>query len=613
MINIKRARLKLIFAMAFSWVACSAMSISIDKMAAGQSTEEVKQSQGEIADFYVQANLHQFHLELTATEWAAMAAIDPRRGRPPVEFLPMENGGHRVVHRNRFPWTVGSLTVDGKVLKGVGVRYKGNASFNLMRGSLKRNLKIKIDWTDADRRYSGVKTLNLNAGGLDPSKLRDALGYAVFRKAGVPAPRTTFAEVTLTVPGKYDKEHLGLFTIIEQVNKPFLKDRFKSKKGFLMKPEGVSSVEYHGDDWIDYESLYRPDNKPLVGQSERVIQFARLVNQSDDKQFQSSIDSYLDVDKFLRFIAVNALIVNLDTLLVMPQNYYLYLDPRNDKFIFFPWDLDISFAGWPLGGPPGKQMDLSLSHPHSSDGHNLIDRLFKIEKYKSRYDQIVGELVAGVFSKDQLLHDIKELENVIRKALARDTAAVASRKERGYPAPRGYRPPNLKTFVVQRTASIKRQLAGENTGYVYAREVRPFGRSQMALHILVQGDTNQDRRLSKTELVTLMGQWFDAMNKDKSTELDKASFVGGLSDALFPPDFPHARPKRGDIPERYVAEGLFSAVDPGKKGITTKQNMTSFFGKWFETLDVDHKGSLDRQILTSGLRKLISQSPVPNK
>jgi spore coat protein CotH len=612
MMNIKSARLKIVVALVFSWVAYPAMLISADALAAGQSPNEFDQSQGEAADFYVQTNLYQFHLELTAAEWVAMAAIDPRRGGPPVEFLPMANGGRRAVHGGRFPWAVGSLTIDGEVLKSVGVRYKGNASFNLMQGSLKRNLKIKIDWTDGDQRYSDVKTLNLNAGGLDPSKLRDALGYAVFRKAGVPSPRTTFAEVTLTVPGKYDKEHLGLFTMVEQVNKSFLKDRFRTKKGLLMKPEGVSSVEYLGVDWIDYESLYRPDDKPLVAQSERVIEFARLVNGSDDKQFRSAIDSYIDVDGFLRFIAVNALIVNLDTLLAMPQNYYLYLHPGNEKFVFFPWDLDISFAGWPLGGPPEKQMDLSVSHPHSADGHRLIDRLFEIDEYKSRYDQIMGELVAGVFSKGQLLEDIEELENVTREALARDTAAVASRNERGYPAPRGYRPPDLRTFVAQRTASIERQLAG-GTGFVYAKEVPPFGRSQLALHILVQGDTNQDRRLSKAELVTLMGQWFDGMDKDKSGELDKASFVRGLSDALFPPDFPHARPKRGDIPERYVADGLFAAVDSGKEGIVTKGGMTSCFGEWFDTLDVDHRGSLDRKTLTSSLRKLISHSPGPNK
>ena len=149
-----------------------------------------------------------------------------------------------------------------------------------------------------------------------------------------------------------------------------------------MKPEGIASVEYHGDDWRFYAPLYRPDDQPSISQSRRVIEFAHLVNISDETQFRDSINSYLDIDGFLTFIAVNGLIVNLDTLLAMPQNYYLHLRRDTNKFVFFPWDLDISFAGWPLGGKPENQMQLSLAHPHSSDEHKLIDRLLSIESVK---------------------------------------------------------------------------------------------------------------------------------------------------------------------------------------------------------------------------------------
>ena len=609
-----RAILNQVILFVLAWIVAPSTGLTANKaILPAASQNNIKPSQGEIADFYRQTAMHQFHLELSPAEWNAMEAIDTRRGGPLVESLPNSDGGRRPVHRGRFPWAVGSLRIGGEILNGVGVRYKGNASFSLMQGSLKRNMKIKLDWTEDDQRYSQVKTLNLNAGGLDPSKLRDALGYAVFRDAGVPAPRTSFAEITLTVPGKYDKEPLGLYTIVEQVDKTFLKDRFQSKKGLLMKPEGISSVEYQGDNWDNYSSLYRPDDEPLSSQASRLIDFARLVHERDDERFRREIESYLDVDGFLHFIAVNALIVNLDTLLAMPQNYYLYLQPATDRFIFFPWDLDISFAGWPLGGPPEKQMDLSLEHPHSSEGHQLIDRLFACEEVKKNYDQIIRKLVAGVFSKKELSRKIKTLEQATQAALTRDTASVASRKERGYPAPRGYRPPDLRTFVTERTASIKSQLAGENTGYIFKKQKPSFGRSQMALHILVQGDTNQDRGLSKEELVTLMEQWFDAMDQENSGELNQAEFIASIPEALFPPGFPHARPKRGDIPERYVAVGLFAAADTADEGMVTKQGMTSFFGNWFESIDSDNRGTLDRQALANGLRKLISLTPGPDE
>src|SRR5262249_27968826 len=79
-------------------------------------------------------------------------------------------------------------------------------------------------------------TLNLHAAALDPTKGREALAFAVFRVAGVPAPRTAFAEVTLTVPGKFDKEYLGLYIVVEPVDKAFLKEHFKTGRGLLMNP-----------------------------------------------------------------------------------------------------------------------------------------------------------------------------------------------------------------------------------------------------------------------------------------------------------------------------------------------------------------------------------------
>ena len=574
------------------------------------STDEAESSDG----FWNDLKVHRFHLEMSEAEWEAMKALDPHKGLAPAERLKKINGEQRELHRSRFPWAEGSLTINGQHLNGIGARYKGNASFNLMRGSLKRNMKIKLDWANKDQNYNSVETLNLNAGGLDPSKLRDVFSYWLFREAGVPAPRTTFAEMTLTIPGRYEKEHLGLYTIVEQVNKSFLKDRFGSKKGLLMKPEGIASVEYHGDDWRFYAHLYRPDNQPSLAQSMRVMDFANVVNLSNAKQFRDSISSYLDIDGFLRFIAVNALIVNLDTLLAMPQNYYLHLSKDTNKFVFFPWDLDISFAGWPLGGKPADQMKLSLVHPHSSDAHKLIDRLLAMESVKLRYDKIISQLVEGIFSKEQLIKKFEKLERTILDSRERDTAAIESRNERGYPAPRGYQPPGIREFIDKRTSSIKRQLNGKETGYIFVHG-RPggrlghlaqggFGRGRLAMHMLIQGDLNEDKSISKKELLTMLSGWFDVMDREKTGKLNKAAFIKALPDAFFP----SGRKPLGRIPEPYVAVGLFSLADSDEDGMATKQSLTSSFDGLFEKLAPGNSGKLNEHSLMIGLRSLIHQS-----
>src|SRR5262249_39386277 len=155
--------------------------------------------------------------------------------------------------------------------------------------------------------FHGLTALQLHAMSMDPAKGREALAFSVFREAGVPAPRTAFAEVTLTVPGKYDKEYLGLYAVVENVDNPFLVDHFGTDKGLLMKPFQVRSVDYLGDSWERYKNQYRPQSEPTKEQSQRVIAFARLVNQASDADLKKEISSYLDVDGFLRFLAANAL------------------------------------------------------------------------------------------------------------------------------------------------------------------------------------------------------------------------------------------------------------------------------------------------------------------
>ena len=84
--------------------------------------------------------------------------------------------------------------------------------------------------------------------------------------------------------------------------------------------------------------------------------------------------------------------------------------------------------------------------------------------------------MASAFSEEQLLKNVHRLEVAIQEAIERDTAAIASRNERGYPAPRGYQPPSLKAFIAARMVSIKSQLDGQSTGYVFSHASSDFER-----------------------------------------------------------------------------------------------------------------------------------------
>ena len=282
-----------------------------------------------------------------------------------------------------------------------------------------------------------AKTINLHAGVVDTSKMRDANAYAVFRAAGVPAPRTAYAELFFTVPGVYENTSAGMFTMIEDVNKKFLDRVLPPGNGLLMKPEGArGGINLLGESWSAFIPVYRPDRDATAHEQERVIEFARLVSQTDAALFRSRIGSLLDVDRFLRFIAVNALIVNTDSYLRGGHNFYLYLDPADDKFRFIPWDQDLSMAsrggmvvmanagervvvnGNPVfvtanapapapQGPPN--MGIDILRPAGPD-QPLIYWLLDDPAVYAQYTAILRELASNVFTESELMRLCDALE-----------------------------------------------------------------------------------------------------------------------------------------------------------------------------------------------------------
>jgi spore coat protein H len=246
--------------------------------------------------------------------------------------------------------------------------------------------------------------------------MRDAIAYSIFRAAGVPAPRTAFAELVFTVPGVYQDAPAGLFTLIEDVNKKFLERVFAPGDGLIMKPEGLrGGIQNLGDTWASYVPRLRPDRDATRHEQQRVMEFSRLVSQRDVALFRAGIASYLDVDAFLRFVAVHAFIVNTDSYIGGGHNYYLYLDPRDDKFRFIPWDQDLSMGSrpFPAGGPGAATGagGFDLLRPYSGD-HALIYWLLDDPVVSARYRAIVRELATTAFAADGLLKTIDAIEKI---------------------------------------------------------------------------------------------------------------------------------------------------------------------------------------------------------
>jgi CotH kinase protein len=239
----------------------------------------------------------------------------------------------------------------------------------------KRSWKINFDVAGGEDRVAGMSKLNLKSMCNDPSQMREALAWRLFRSAGVPAARHSYAK--LAINGRY----LGLFSLIEQVDKRFLADHFgKNHRGNLYKAYcgdiGCATLEHRvgpdGDDGgRQYNSpgsadqtyrLQTNEDDPAANSYDDLARFIRVINgvglPGGDQRFGSdafrdSVEGIMNVRGFLRWAGVNILLGSWDNYFATPANYYLYNSGRaggdrdfasDPYFTFIPWDYDNSLG-----------------------------------------------------------------------------------------------------------------------------------------------------------------------------------------------------------------------------------------------------------------------------
>ena len=84
-----------------------------------------------------------------------------------------------------------SIVIDGVMDDNVGIKYKGNSSYNL--ANVKNPMNIKLDYVNNGQSIDGYNVLKLSNGFRDPSFVREVLSYEMASKY-MPSPKATYAK-----------------------------------------------------------------------------------------------------------------------------------------------------------------------------------------------------------------------------------------------------------------------------------------------------------------------------------------------------------------------------------------------------------------------------------
>ena len=441
------------------------------------------------AELFGTTNVWDVQLKFTSNQWAALGPNTV----PPIPGFIQADGS--VILRNPkasrnglagvfgidFPWSAAELEFGDASFKNVAARFKGNGTFIDAQRTYKRPLKVDLGKNIKSQQLAGRTTLNFHNLTADASCLSDALAYEFFRNAGVPASRTAFARLRLTIEGRFADRLLGLYVLVENPDAEWAREQFGREGIALFKPVTYELFKDLGENWEAYDGIYAPKTKTKPKQRRRLIELAKMFTHASDKEFVRQIGDFIDLDEFARFLACEVLLSNYDGILSTGQNFLLYLDPQTERFGFIPWDLDHSWGEFPFIGTREQRERASLWHPWVGENH-FLEKMLSAAPFAQRYRGELERLRETAFLPERLGDRLEDLAAVVRPFVTEESANrlrkferdVSSATEAGAPEPngRGTRPGGFshKRFFEARAQSVTEQLAGRAEGVILKRK-----------------------------------------------------------------------------------------------------------------------------------------------
>jgi spore coat protein CotH len=240
-----------------------------------------------------------------------------------------------------------TLTVDGRKYPNVGVHFRGMSSYMMVPAGYKRSLNVSLDLVDQEQRLGGYKTLNLlNCHG-DPSLMSTVL-YSHITRQHIPAPEANFVRVVI------NGESWGVYANVQQFDKIFLAENYKSSKGTRWKvsgnPGADGGLRYLGEDVEPYKSRFEMKSHDGAKAWTALIELCRILNETPLDQLEQNLEPILNVDEVLWFLAFDVALINSDGYWARASDYSLFRD-QEGKFHVIPHDMNEAFHG--RGGPGG--------------------------------------------------------------------------------------------------------------------------------------------------------------------------------------------------------------------------------------------------------------------
>lgn len=314
----------------------------------------------------------------------------------------------------RVPCTI---TYDGETVTEAGIRRKGQSTLQPL--DQKPSFSIKLDEVIAGQDLDGIEKFVLNNTIKDPTFSSEPLSYAIYQRAGVPAPRTAHAVVT------FNGETKGFYVVVESVNKQFLEGHFGDGEGNLYEGPWDFTMDPAAAELKDEDEGRTRDD---------LVALTDAVQGATPDTLEAAIAPLADVDQLLTVVALDMAFCLWDGYAIAAWNFYLYhvpdTVPDGGRFVMLPhgadWPywvsdldpMDPDFRPWGAEFPAGA-LAIALTSPPFVERYTEALRRVRDEAFD------VAALAARVDGIAEVLHTADGTDAVLDAELEGFDAHVA--------------------------------------------------------------------------------------------------------------------------------------------------------------------------------------------
>ncbi len=316
----------------------------------------------------------------------------------------------------------------------VGIRNRGAGSRVNSNGSYRNNYRINFTHDDP---YNGVTALNIK----NRFSYLQLLGSVVWQMADLPAPVAT--AIQLRINGQNlalnDSKMYGSYVALEVVDGDFAKNHFPDDPdgNTYQCTDDRADLSYQGTNPDSYRVSYQKQTNVGADDYSDLIDLTYALNRTPPENCVEEISKIVNLSQWLRFLAVDALVGNLEGGLTTPKgdDYVMYAGVRDRRFWMIPHDLDTLF------GQGDHSPDINRDI-HVYAGLDGLNELLTTPEVVAMYHRQCVDLIETVFSPEQFdpLAD-QMLGGWVPEAMIQ----------------------NIKGFVRQRNAAILAQIPQELT------------------------------------------------------------------------------------------------------------------------------------------------------